>query len=183
MRDLLVRIGQGDESALQELQVRTGNQLACSIWRIVKDHGHAEEVLQDVYTYVWLHAHEHRVDRGTPWLWLSMLARSRAIDRFRRLRREGVTVELDEQIRNRVASGPPRGAGDVCQHSHLRACVRELTPEQRYLIRLAFYDGFSHLEIAAKTGLPLGTVKSRIRVALFKLRERMVEEKNLVRAA
>jgi RNA polymerase sigma-70 factor (ECF subfamily) len=58
-----------------------------------------------------------------------------------------------------------------------------LTPEQRYLIGLAFYDGFSHSEIAAKTGLPLGTVKGRIRVALFRLRERMREENNPAQAA
>jgi len=68
---------------------------------------------------------------------------------------------------------------------NIRTCagVRELTPEQRYLISLAFYDGFSHSEIAAKTGLPLGTVKGRIRVALFELRKRMREEKILAQAA
>jgi RNA polymerase sigma-70 factor, ECF subfamily len=183
MIDLLVRIGQGDESALRELQIRTGSQLACGIRRIVRDHGHTEEVLQDVYTYVWLHAREYRGDRGTPVSWLSMLARSRALDRFRKLRREGVTSEFDDRTRNRVASGPPREADDIWQHSHLRAGVRELTPELRYLISLAFYDGFSHSEIAAKTSLPLGTVKSRIRVALFQLRERMREEKNHAQAA
>jgi RNA polymerase sigma-70 factor (ECF subfamily) len=94
-----------------------------------------------------------------------------------------MTVEFDEQIGNTAVSGPAGEAGDISRHSRLRACVRELTPEQRFLIRLAFYDGFSHSEIAAKTGLPLGTVKSRIRAGLCQLRERMLEEKNLVRAA
>ena len=108
MTGLLVRVGQGDESALRDLQLRTRNQLACNIRRIVKDSGHAEEVLQDVYTYVWLHAREYRGERGTPWSWLSMLAGSRALDCFRRVRREGLTTEFDEQILNRVVSGPSR---------------------------------------------------------------------------
>ena len=180
MKDLLVRVGQGDESALRELQLRTRNQLVCGIRRIVKDHGHAEEVLQDVYTYVWLHAREYRGERGTPWSWLFMLASSRALDRFRRARREGLTTEFDEHIQNRV---PSREVHDIWQQSHLRAGVRQLTDEQRYLISLAFYDGFSHSEIAAKTGRPLGTVKSKIRAALLKLRETMPERKKLARAA
>jgi RNA polymerase sigma-70 factor (ECF subfamily) len=177
------RIGLGDESALQELRSQTCAVLTKYIRRIVKDYGHAEEVLQDVYTYTWLHARDYRGDRATPWSWLCMLARSRALDRFRRLRRDSGASEFDERVHNAPAHHHFPDSAEVWQHSQLRSAVCNLPLDQRCLIRLAFFDGFSHSEIAIRTGLPLGTVKTRIRVALIRLRERMPDENRLQPAA
>jgi RNA polymerase sigma-70 factor (ECF subfamily) len=181
--DLLPRIGRGDESAMRELQVRTRTRVAYRIRRIVRDPGHAEEVLQDVYTYIWLHARDYRGERGSPWSWISMLARSRALDRFRQLRRESAETEFDEKVRGTTAPGSVPEIGDVWKYSQLQAGVLELPADQRHLIRMAFFYGFTHSEIALRTGVPLGTVKTRIRVALFRLREKLPAEKRLIRAA
>jgi RNA polymerase sigma-70 factor (ECF subfamily) len=181
--DLLPRIGYGDESALQELQIRTRTRVAYRIRRIVKDPGHAEEVLQDVYTYIWLHASDYRGERGTPWSWICMLARSRALDRFRQLRRESAETVFDEKVRPPASRDSVPEIGDVWKYSRLQASVLELPADQKHLIRMAFFHGFTHLEIALRTGVPLGTVKTRIRVALLRLREKLRAEKRLIRAA
>ena len=154
--DLLRRAGGGDEAALSDLQRLTRNLLAHCIRRIVKDPWREEEVLQDVYTYIWQHAAEYRNERGTPWAWFYTLARSRAIDSIRRSRREPVAVELDDGVRAVVRVGASREPVEIWQHSQVRTGVRELMPDQRRLIDMAFYDGFSHAEIAERTGIPLG---------------------------
>jgi RNA polymerase sigma-70 factor, ECF subfamily len=174
--DLLPRIGYGDESAMEELQIRTRTRVAHRICRIVRDPGHAEEVLQDVYTYIWLHACDYRGERGTPWSWICMLARSRALDRFRQLRRESAETEFDEKIRPTTARDSVPEIRDVWKYAQLQAGVLELPTDQRNLIRMAFFYGFTHSEIALRTGAPLGTVKTRIRVALFRLHKKLSTE-------
>jgi RNA polymerase sigma-70 factor (ECF subfamily) len=183
LMDLLRRAGHGDEPALRDFQQGTRTWLAHYIRRIVKDRCDQEEVLQDVYTYIWLHAAEYRGERGTPLAWLCVLARSRAPDRVRRTRRQRAAVEFDDQVRPMAPSGPLNEPAEVWQHSLLRTGLRELPAGQRRMIDMAFFDGFSHSEIAKRTGLPLGTVKTKIRAALVRLREKMSEECGLHRAA
>jgi RNA polymerase sigma-70 factor (ECF subfamily) len=173
LTDLLRRAGCGDETALRDLQQLTRNLLAYCIRRIVKDPWREEEVLQDVYTYIWQHAAEYRKERGTPLAWFCTLARSRAIDCFRRTRREPVAVEFDDGVRPVVQADASREPVEVWQHSLVRTGVQELPPDQRRLIGMAFFDGYSHSEIAERTGMPLGTVKTKIRSALTVLREKL----------
>lgn len=173
LMDLLRRAGLGDESALHDLQQLTRNLLARCIRKFVKDPWREEEVLQDVYTYIWRNACGYRQERGTPWAWFCTLARSRAIDSVRRTRREPVAVEWDDSIRAVVKVDASREPLEIWQHSQVRMGVRELPPDQRRLIDMAFFDGFSHSEIARQTGIPLGTVKSKIRSALTVLREKL----------
>ena len=173
LMDLVQRAGRGDETALRDLQQLTRNLLAHCIRRFVKDPWREEEVLQDVYTYIWQHADEYRKERGTAWAWFYTLARSRAIDSIRRTRREPVAVELDDGVRPVFRGGASREPVEIWQHSQVRTGVRELMPDQRRLIDMAFYDGFSHAEIAERTGIPLGTVKTKIRSALTVLREKL----------
>jgi len=181
--DVLSRIGDGDESALRELQLLTRKRVAYYIGRIVRDRQDAEEVIQDVYTYVWLHARDYRGERGTPWSWIYMLARSRALDRFRQLRRENGKTELIEVVATAAACGSFPGAAEVWNSSHLHASVLQLPPDQRELIRMVYLYGFTHLEISSRTGVPLGTVKSRVRTAISALREKLLTEERPVRAA
>jgi len=171
--DLLRRAGRGDETALREMRHLTQHLLAHCIRRFVKDHWREEEVLQDVYTYIWQHANEYRRERGTPWAWFCTLARSRAIDSIRRTRREPLAVELDDRVRPVVRVDASREPVEIWQHSHVRKGVRELPSDQQRLIDMAFFDGFSHAEIAKRTGIPLGTVKTKIRSALTVLRKKL----------
>ena len=173
LMDLLRRAGRGDETALRDLQQLTRHLLAHCIRRFVKDPWREEEVLQDVYTYIWQHADEYRKERGTPWAWFCTLARSRAIDSIRRTRREPVAVEFDDSVRPNVRVDASREPVEIWQHSQVRKGVRELPSDQRRLIDMAFFDGFSHAEIAERTGIPLGTVKTKIRSALSVLREKL----------
>jgi RNA polymerase sigma-70 factor (ECF subfamily) len=173
LTDLLRQAGCGNEAALRDLQQLTRTLLAHCIRRIVKHPWHEEEVLQDVYTYIWLHAKEYKSERGTPLAWLCTLARSRAIDCFRRARRERVVVEFDDCVRPMVTPDSSREPVEVWQHSLVRTGLQELPPDLRRLIGMAFFDGFSHSEISKRTGMPLGTVKTRIRAALIMLREKL----------
>jgi len=171
--DLLRRAGGGDETALRDLQQLTRRLLAHCIRRFVKDPWREEEVLQDVYTYVWQHADDYRKERGTPWAWFCTLARCRAVDSIRRTRREPVAVEWDDSVRPVVRVYASREPVEIWHHSQVRKGVRELPSDQRRLIDMAFFDGFSHAEIAERTGIPLGTVKTRIRSALTVLRKKL----------
>ena len=177
LADLLRRVGNGDEPALGDLQQQTRTSLARSIRRILTDPWHGEEILQDVYTYVWRHAAEYRDDRGTPSAWLHMLARSRALDRLRLTRRDRGAVEFDEQDGSAPSICPLREPNEAWRRFHVRTGLEELPAEQKLLLHMAFFAGFSHSEIAARTGTPLGTVKTKIRKALLTLRETMAETK------
>lgn len=168
--ELIMRIGQRDEAALLELRRQTEAKLVGSILRIVKNRWTAEEILQDVYTYVWIRAAEYDPDRGQPLAWLSTLCRSRAIDSFRRSKRESVCMEFDEQISSNLeVSGLKLETS--WPYNCLREGVHKLGPQQQHFIDLAFFQGFTHSEIAVRTGIPIGTVKSRIRKALHQLKE------------
>jgi len=168
--DLIMRVGHGDEAALLDLRRQTEPKLIGSIQRIVKNRWTVEEILQDVYTYVWIRAAHYDPDRGQPLAWLSTLCRSRAIDSFRRSKREALCMKLDDQISSNL--GVSRQKSETCwPYNRLRESVYKLGPQQQHLIDLAFFEGFTHSEIAARTGIPIGTVKSRIRKALQQLKE------------
>ena len=176
LMELFTRIAQKDEIALAELYEYTRNVLMEYVRKFVRDSWNAEEVLQDVYKYVWLNAAAYTPDRGAPQAWLYMIARSRALDSLRRSKKDVVQSEFDER-RHRLS------IGDV-ETEHARSwwsavvqrSIGELPPAQREMIGLAFYEGYTHSQIADETGLPLGTVKARIRMALTKLREALPAE-------
>lgn len=173
LADLLDRIARKDEEALEELRGQTALMLAAYIRRIVRDAWNVDEVLQDVYLYVWLHAAGYRRERGTPLNWLHMLARSRALDSYRRNRTGSRVSSLEEQVRPLPCVEGPPAPEEVWRHAQVRRGVRELPADQSRLIGLAFVEGYTHSEIARSTGLPLGTVKTRIRAALNRLEERL----------
>lgn len=177
--NLLRRIAAGHEPALCDLRRHTLAWLGSQIRRIVRDPWLAEEVLQDVYLYIWLHAADYRGDRGRPSAWLSMLARSRALDRLRVVRREPQAAEHIEARCAAIATD----CVDIWRNRRLRIALLELPANQRHLITLGYFDGLSHAEIAERADLPLGTVKSRIRTALITLRDKVRSEDRPRRAA
>jgi RNA polymerase sigma-70 factor (ECF subfamily) len=164
----------GDQNALAALYDATNRMVYGLLLRILADASAAEEVLLDVYEQVWRQAAQYSRERGSPLAWITTIARSRAIDRLRRSRREQQHTEPLEGI---VATAHAGGtsADELVMEGEVRAVVRKaldsLTPEQREVIELAYYKGMSHSEIAAARNLPLGTVKTRTRLGLMRLRE------------
>ena len=170
--ELIRGVAEGDEQALATLYDTTSRTVYGLLLRILSDPSTAEEVLLDVYTQVWRQSGTYNAGRGKPMAWLTTIARSRAIDRLRRGRQEQLhTAPLDEAVRAGVGAGVEECvlAGEV--GSVVRAALDELSPEQREVIELAYYGGMSHSEIAAARNLPLGTVKTRTRLGMMRLRE------------
>jgi RNA polymerase sigma-70 factor (ECF subfamily) len=169
---LIRGVAEGDNQALASLYDATSRTVYGLLLRILSDPSLAEEVLLDVYAQVWRQAASYCPERGRPLAWLTTIARSRAIDRLRRERNDQQrTVPLDEAARAAGGESVEEGVrvGEV--RAVVRAALDALAPEQRDVIELAYYGGMSHSEIAAARGLPLGTVKTRTRLGLMRLRE------------
>ncbi|HEU0176245.1 MAG TPA: sigma-70 family RNA polymerase sigma factor, partial [Blastocatellia bacterium] len=143
------------------------------ILRVLGDMSSAEEVLIDVYTQVWRQAASYDANRGAPLAWMATIARSRAIDRLRsgwqdQRRKEPLDILGDTPAN---AASPEETAAASERQRFVREALNLLTPEQRQVIELAYYSGLSHSEIAEKLNQPLGTVKTRTRLGMMKLRE------------
>jgi RNA polymerase sigma-70 factor (ECF subfamily) len=168
---VLARIAGGEASALADLYDATSPLLFSLARRIVGEDGAAEDVVVEVYTQVWEQAGTYRRERGTPTGWLVMLARSRAIDWRRARARDGAGEPLESLgARSSDAPGPEDDAAQAERRRRVAAALADLDATQRHAIELAFFAGLSHSEIAARLGQPLGTVKTRIRAGMQRLR-------------
>ena len=174
----LRRFVSGDQGAAAGLYDRHARALYSLILRIVGDEGEAEDVLQEVFVQAFRQAGRYDSSRGAVAAWLLMMARSRAIDRVRarRARVEGRTGEVT--VLNDLPDSQPDASSAMLDEEQMRL-VREalagLPLLQRMAIELAYYEGLSHTEIAERLEQPLGTVKTRIRLGLLKLREALTE--------
>jgi RNA polymerase sigma-70 factor (ECF subfamily) len=170
---LVESVAAGDQSALAALYDATNRFIYSLILRVLGDMGSAEEVLIDVYTQLWRQAASYDANRGAPLAWMATIARSRAIDRLRsswqdQHRKESLDVLGDAPAN---AASPEESAAASERQRFVREALNLLTPEQRRVIELAYYSGLSHSEIAEKLNQPLGTVKTRTRLGMMKLRE------------
>jgi RNA polymerase sigma-70 factor (ECF subfamily) len=170
---LVEQVAAGDQAALATLYDTTNRLVYGLILRVLGDASSAEEVLLDVYTQVWRQAASYDISRGTPLAWLTTIARSRAIDRLRSGWQDQQRKEPLETLGDAVADAAnPEETTVASERQRLvRAALAELSPEQREVIELAYYSGLSHSEIAEKLNQPLGTVKTRTRLGMMKLRE------------
>jgi RNA polymerase sigma-70 factor (ECF subfamily) len=171
----LERMARGDHEALAELYDRHSRLVYSLALRIIRDQGEAEDIVQEVFSQAWRQAGRYEARRGNVIAWLLNLTRSRAIDRLRgrQSRPEAasesllaidipdLTLPVDEQLSLEGRA------------SRVRAAMKELSVLQRVAIELAFYEGLTHVEIAERLELPLGTVKTRIRQGLLKLKDRL----------
>jgi RNA polymerase sigma-70 factor, ECF subfamily len=167
----LVRAGQGDASAFEELYRRTSAKLFGVCLRIFADRSEAEEALQDAYITIWNKAATFDATRASPITWLATVTRNRAIDRLRASGKAGL-APLDEA--SEVADPAPLADARLLADADDRAltgCIETLEGRDADFIRSAFLRGATYADLAARDALPLGTVKSRIRRALMKLRE------------
>lgn len=170
---LIKRVAEGDQYALNQLYDSTNRLVFGLVLRILNDRSTAEEVLLDVYTQVWRQAALYDRSRGAPLAWMITIARSRAIDRLRSGRLEQQTKEsIDAVGELRATSISPEESTFSSERRQLiHTALDALSPEQREVIELAYYSGLSHTEIATKLNQPLGTVKTRTRLGMMKLRE------------
>ena len=171
--ELIRRIAAGDADALQGLYDQTSRSVFGLVVRILEDPSAAEEVALEVFTQVWRQAERYDARRGTPSAWLLTIARSRAIDRLRSTRMQRTRTDPISVVAERPSTevAPDESAADEERRRVVRAALDSLPPEQREVIELAYFGGLSHSEIAARLSQPLGTVKTRTRLGLIRLRE------------
>jgi RNA polymerase sigma-70 factor, ECF subfamily len=171
LRTLLIACGKGDRPAFEALYGRTSAKLFGVCLRILGQPSEAEEALQDAYLAIWRKADQFDASRASPITWLAMIARNKAIDRLRadRVGRAGVPIDLAAELVDDNPTVAAR-AEALAQARQLRSCIDELSGEQRNVIRIAFFEGCTYEEIAARSETPLGTIKSWIRRGLVKLK-------------
>jgi RNA polymerase sigma-70 factor (ECF subfamily) len=169
----LTRMAQGEGDAVAELYDRHARPVYSLALRILGDVTEAEDVVQEVFSQAWRQASRYNTSRGAVGAWLLMLARSRAIDRLRARRARPKSVSDEHAADTLVDTGLPVDCQVISfeQVTRVRAALDELPMLQKLAIELAYFEGFTHAEIAARLEQPLGTVKTRIRLALMKLRE------------
>ena len=172
--DLLARVAQGDQGALAEFYDATVRYVFGLVLKILRDHASAEEVALDVYVQVWKQADRYSPERGSPSSWLLNMARSRAIDRLRskggRQREREGSLEAGGEVPDRALT-PEQSSVASERRLAVQAAMGALQAPQREAIELAYFSGFSHSQIAERLGQPLGTVKTRIRLGMLRLRE------------
>lgn len=176
--ELIAGAAAGDERAIAALYDRYGAVLYAVAYRIVGQRADAEEVVIEAFAQAWRDAPRFEASRGSVAGWLTMIGRSRALDLVRaRARRERITASAaaerpDAPLAMGSWRGDPAGAVD---HAERRVRVREaldtLSPPQRQAIELAYFEGLSQSEIAERLQEPLGTIKTRVRLGMQKLRE------------
>ncbi len=168
--ELLARAGRGDADALETLYRRHGPRAMGVALRVLRVRADAEEVLQETFLEAWRRAREYTPSRGTVEAWLLTIARTRAIDRLRSRAARGRLVEAKSA--EPPASGPtlPDALSAAAQDvRRVQAALAALPKAQRVALEMAYWEGLSQTEIAERTGQPLGTVKTRVRLALLKL--------------
>jgi RNA polymerase sigma-70 factor (ECF subfamily) len=169
--DALIRVREGSQSALEEVYSRTSSKLFGICLRILGDRSEAEDALQEVYVNVWRRAGSFDPSRASPISWLAAMARNRAIDHVRSSgRRKQDPLELAAEIADDSASAPELIEQDQ-ESGRLHHCLDELEQRQRAAIRSAFFDGYTYSELADRTDVPLGTMKSWVRRGLLRLKE------------
>jgi RNA polymerase sigma-70 factor (ECF subfamily) len=168
--ELLHAVARGDEAALARLYDGYRVILFGLLVRILSSREEAEDILQDVFIQVWRRAKDFDENRGRPFTWLVTLARSRAIDRLRQLgaRQRLATGAAQEQTEK--VSDALSDTIKVAQRETVRHALAELPAEQRHALVLAYFEGLTQSEIAAKLNAPLGTIKTRMRSGMIRLR-------------
>ena len=175
---LMQAIRKRKQSALNELYQRYGTRLRSVIGNVVREEADADDVLQEIMLQIWKEADRYSPKAGQPFGWVVTLARRRAIDRVRRRQaycraKDRFSEQLQQRPANHRAVSGNAEVTRVDLKNFLEKQLRRLPRNQRNAIRLSFFKGLSHREIAIKTRTPLGTVKTRLELGLQKLTQYM----------
>jgi RNA polymerase sigma-70 factor (ECF subfamily) len=164
---LVSAIRTGDPGAMALLYDRYGSVVYSVALRVLADTGAAEDVLQDVFMQLWRNPASFDSSRGSLGPWLAVIARNRAIDAIRKRHPETDIADVTISVEPDMASDAERGVA----MEKVRGAMESMAAPQRIALEMAYFQGLTHSEIAAKTGEPLGTIKTRIRSGLLSLRK------------
>jgi len=164
---LLSAIRSGDEQAMGQLYGRYSSMVYAVALRVLGDTGAAEDVLQDVFMRLWRSPEVFDAKRGNLGAWLAVITRNRAIDFLRKRRPEADISDVEAGYEPDML----RGAEWTNMVEKIRGVLASIPLAQRSALEMAYFDGLTHVEIAEKTGEPLGTIKTRIRAGLQALRK------------
>lgn len=185
LAELLARTALADQTAFAELYRRTSSHLYAVALRILREPAAAEDVLQESFVSIWNHAGSYTASKSQPQTWLASIVRNRCLDRLRRRDLDTVTLTRDDEDDTDIDL-PADGLSPVdmliagAEARSVHDCVQALEGGQKQAIALAFFQGLSHAELAARLRQPLGTVKSWIRRGLERLKP-CLERAGLVR--
>lgn len=170
----MARLARGDQRALSALYDRYGSMMLAVGVRVLKDRRAAEDLLHDVFLEAWRQAKTYDPERGTVRGWLLMRMRSRALDRVRSAGRSKVVLSEEPTPPDAPANTPdPSAAPD---RRRVREALTTLPAEQRAVLELAYFEGYSSSEIASRLDIPIGTVKSRVARGVAHLRKSLVPD-------
>ncbi|PTL84548.1 RNA polymerase sigma factor [Vitiosangium sp. GDMCC 1.1324] len=167
---LLGAIAGGSKAAFRSYYERHAGRLLGYVLRVTRDRSLAEDVVQDVFTSVWQKAASYRAEQGSPLAWMYMIARNKLVDRWRRRTpgEEPGPSEEERPLHDFVQADPELSMS-------LERALDGLSPEQRQAVELAVLGGYTHEEAAVALAVPLGTFKSRVRMALLHMRALLTE--------
>ncbi|MEU6769576.1 sigma-70 family RNA polymerase sigma factor [Streptomyces sp. NPDC046853] len=172
LQSLMAEVGQGNQEAFATLYDAVAGPVFGTVYKVLRDHAQSEEVAQEVLVEVWRTAADYRTERGTALNWILTLAHRRTVDRIRSVEASAArdhkaallerTPEFDE-VSEMVEARFER--------EQLQRCLRSLTEIQRQSVTLAYYQGLTCKEVAEALSTPLGTIKTRLRDGLIRLRD------------
>ncbi len=169
---LLSRTALGDRRAFEELYRATSSKLLGLLMRILKREDLAQECLQDAYVLIWNRAGDYRADKAAPITWMASIARYRALDLLRKRKHE---VSVDDEVLSQVPDEHQVKFDDqlveIEDAQGLEECMKTLNINQRNCIYMAYFDGYTHPEIAMRIDAPVGSVKTWIRRGMMSLKE------------
>lgn len=172
LNDLLRRVALGDEVAFEQLYHRVAGQVLGVAQRVVRNPAQSEEVAQEVLVEVWRSATRFDPERGTAITWVLTMAHRRAVDRVRSAQ---ASSDREDRIGRRDQQRPydevAEQVNDRLEHEAVRRCLGGLTDLQREAVQLAYYGGNTYREVAELLDAPLGTIKTRLRDGLIRLRD------------
>jgi RNA polymerase sigma-70 factor (ECF subfamily) len=169
---LLALLGRSENWALSEIYDRYAGLVFSIALNTLNDQASAEEIVQQVFTKVWRHAREYRVERGKFSTWVSTITRHQCIDELRRRRVRPMTDSSYGELLDQLAGNddPARDAQDAFEQARVRAALLQIPTRERIVIELAFWGGMTHREIARHCHTPLGTVATRVRLGMRRLK-------------
>lgn len=173
--ELISQVTHGDQKAFLVLYDRYSSRVYALALRILKDNMLAEEVVQDTFLKIWSRARQYLTERGSLQNWLLTIARRTALDRLRLESRRITLSDGDDPDFTWETLPEPETASEEARWHGLYLAVQSLPEEQRKVIELAYYQGMSQSEIAEVLALPLGTVKTRLRIGMDRLRRQWLE--------
>jgi RNA polymerase sigma-70 factor, ECF subfamily len=170
--DLIHQVANQDRDAFSQLYDRFSSLVFTLAMRMLRARSDAEDLLQEVFVQVWRQARNYSTERGSPEAWIVNIARSRAIDKIRSIRRmEPSFVLTDDPARAESSDNVESSAAESEARMAMNSALANLPDTQRKVLELAYFDGLTQTEIADRLAEPLGTVKTRMRSGIQRLRD------------